>query len=325
MARDPFIFVGTLGQGIFRSDDGGLSFVRKSVGMNFECDVRAMAVHAQNPRLLYAGTNEGLYRSDDAGEHWARLDSPMNHLVTWCVLVDPRRPDVLFAGTRPARIFRSTDAGRNWVQLDVAIAQHCDNLVYNRVTTLLPDPNVFDGLWAGIEIDGVWQSSDLGETWSRHNAGLSSLDIHSMVIVPRDGASRCIFASTNNDLNLSTDEGRIWQPQSLQAKFELPYFRGTAQKSDDASVLLLGNGDAPPGRVGALWRSGDGGVTWRKAQLPCVPNSTIWGFAVHPADPDRIYTYSVSGELYGSVDGGIEWEKLPREFGEIRAVLWTPA
>jgi photosystem II stability/assembly factor-like uncharacterized protein len=43
-----------------------------------------------------------------------------------------------------------------------------------------------------------------------------------------------------------------------------------------------------------------------------------------PADPTLIYASSVSGQVYRSTDGGEGWEKLPREFGEIRALLWTP-
>jgi hypothetical protein len=37
-----------------------------------------------------------------------------------------------------------------------------------------------------------------------------------------------------------------------------------------------------------------------------------------------LYASSVSGELYRSTDAGASWEKLPREFGEIRALAWTP-
>jgi len=47
-------------------------------------------------------------------------------------------------------------------------------------------------------------------------------------------------------------------------------------------------------------------------------------FAAHPADPSLIYASSVSGELYRSVNGGVSWEKLAREFGEIRALAWAP-
>ena len=68
-------------------------------------------------------------------------------------------------------------------------------------------------------------------------------------------------------------------------------------------------------------RSGD---TWQAASMPGLANSTIWNFAVHAANPHRLYASSVSGEVYFSTTGGAGWEKLPREFGEIRALAWTP-
>jgi hypothetical protein len=70
-------------------------------------------------------------------------------------------------------------------------------------------------------------------------------------------------------------------------------------------------------------RSADGGASWKAATMPAPANSTIWNFAVHAADPDLIYASSVSGEVYRSADRGLSWTKLPREFGEIRALAWT--
>jgi photosystem II stability/assembly factor-like uncharacterized protein len=324
MSKRHLIFVGTVGEGIFRSDDGEI-FVRKSNGMFVECDVRSLAAHPEDTRVIYAGTSEGLYRTDDAGENWRRIDSPMNKLAIWSLLIDPRQPDTIFSGTRPAHIFRSTDAGRTWAQVGATINQLCNNLVFNRVTTLAADPIDTDTFWAGIEIDGVRKSCDCGETWGRCDTGLSSLDIHSLAIVPAGGLSRRILAATNNDLNVSENGGESWVPQKLAGKFHRPYFRGIVQKSDEPQVLLLGNGDGPPGSVGTMWRSSDGGMNWSEARLPCTPNSTIWGFAVHRADTNRMYAHSVSGEIYSSVDAGVSWEKLAREFGEIRSLIWVPA
>ena len=68
----------------------------------------------------------------------------------------------------------------------------------------------------------------------------------------------------------------------------------------------------------------DAGETWRPARLPGPANSTLWNFAVHPADPELVYASSVSGEIYRSADSGASWTKLAREFGEIRALAWTP-
>ena len=71
-------------------------------------------------------------------------------------------------------------------------------------------------------------------------------------------------------------------------------------------------------------RSRDGGKSWQRMALPVEPNSTIWDYATHAAAPDLVYAYSCSGELYRSADGGDHWDKLGQEFGEIRALMWTP-
>lgn len=316
------IYVGTVGEGIWRSTDGGTSWERAAKGMFVECDVRALAVDPHRANVLYAGTNEGVYRTEDGAEHWTRLDGPLNQLVTWSLLVPPQQRDILLAGTRPAGIFRSTDRGSTWQQTDARPAQECPGIIFNRVTTLRCDPIEQDRLWAGVEIDGVWTSQDRGASWRRIGQGLSSADIHGLAIVPRDGR-RVMLATTNNDLNISYDDGQTWQPQNVERQFGHSYCRGLAQRPDRPEVLFLGNGDGPPGSVGAAWRSVDGGQTWRKLALPGVPNSTIWDFAISADSPDNVYAYSVSGEVYHSPDGGERWQKLPREFGEIRAMACT--
>jgi len=308
---------------VFRSDDGGQSFVRKSTGMFVECDVRALVVHPADPRVILAGTNEGLYRTNDGGEHWVRIESPMNRMVIWSILIDPDQPDTIIAGTRPAHIFRSADAGRNWSHVARSMRQDCNNLIFNRVTTLIRDPLEPETMWAGVEIDGVWVSRDRGETWGPVSDGLSSLDIHCLVVVPSASGKR-IVASTNNDLNSLESGDTVWVPHHFAGKFERPYFRGIAQNAADLNQLLVGNGNAPPGSVGTIFRSVDGGATWVEAKMPGVANSTIWGFATHGSNPNRVYAYSVSGELYRSVDAGLVWSKLDREFGEIRSLAWAP-
>ena len=45
------LYVGTIGQGIFRSTDNGESFVRAMDGMFVECHVRALVVHPRDPRV----------------------------------------------------------------------------------------------------------------------------------------------------------------------------------------------------------------------------------------------------------------------------------
>jgi photosystem II stability/assembly factor-like uncharacterized protein len=324
MASAHRLFVGTIGEGLFRSTDGGATFRRACDGMFVECHVRALTAHPHQPGTLYLGSELGLFRSTDGADSWSRVESPLNGLQVWSVLLLPHRPEVILAGTCPSRLFRSEDAGRTWGEASVRISQDCPRIMHTRVTTLVADPGEPDTVWAGVEIDGLYRSRDAGKTWEAVGTGLSSRDIHALVVVPGNGRPQRLLASTNNDVNRSEDGGATWQPLGLGRALPLPYFRGLAQKCGQPEVVLLGNGDFPPGTEGLVARSTDGGATWQPARLPGRANSTVWNFAVHSSNPERVYASSVSGQVYRSADGGASWEKLAREFGEVRALLWTP-
>ena len=318
------LYVGTIGEGLWRSDDGGAKFVRACDGMFVECLVRGLAVHPRDPRVLFLGCESGLYRSDDGAGNWRRVESPANDCHVWSLLLSPHDPDTLLVGTCPSRLFRSGDGGRTWEEGKADILQECPRIMHTRVTVLAADPTDPDTLWAGVEIDGLRRSRDRGRTWQRVGRGLSSQDIHGLALVPGTGRPTRMLASTNNDLNASTDGGETWQPLAIGGVLPWPYCRGLAQACGRPEVIFLGNGEGPPGTVGAVARSTDGGLTWREGRMPGRANSTVWTFAVHPADPALVYAASVSGGVYRSTDGGSAWEKLPREFGEIRAIAWAP-
>jgi photosystem II stability/assembly factor-like uncharacterized protein len=292
--------------------------------MFVECHVRALALHPQEPRTLYLGSEQGLFRTSDGADHWTRVDSPLNGRQIWSVLLLPQAPEVIVAGTCPARLFRSGDGGLTWTEPTVHILQECPRIMHTRVTTLAADPTEPQTVWAGVEIDGLYRSRDSGQTWQAVGRGLSSLDIHALAIVPVNNRGKRLLASTNNDVNLSTDDGESWQLLHLGKALPWPYFRGLAQMPDRPEVVLLGNGEGPPGGAGTVARSSDAGSSWQRADMPGPANSTIWNFAVHPADPELVYASSVSGEIYRSTDRGHSWLKIKREFGEIRALAWGP-
>ena len=323
MTANVRVYVGTIGEGLFRSTDGGQTFRRACEGMFVECDVRALAVHPGRDEVLYLGSEMGLFVSRDGAESWARLPAPLDGLQVWSVRVDPRRPERLVVGTCPSRLFLSEDGGRTWIEGRADLRRDCPRILHTRVTCLAGDPEQTDLLWAGVEIDGVWHSRDGGRTWSPIGKGLSSQDIHALVVRRVDGKQR-LLATTNNDLNVSDDGGETWAPQQIGGKLPWGYCRGLTPMADHSASMLLGIGDAPPGCVGGVGLSLDGGNTWRSV-LPFVANSTVWNFAVHAADPRLVLASSVSGQLYRSSDGGASWQKLPREFGEVRALAWTPS
>ncbi|HEY7329910.1 MAG TPA: hypothetical protein VH592_19905 [Gemmataceae bacterium] len=320
------LYVGTIGEGLFLSLDGGDSFRRACEGMFMECHVRALTVHPKQPDTLYLGSEMGLFISRDGAESWTRLPAPLDGMQVWSLWIVPQRPEVLILGTCPSRLFRSEDGGRTWSEAAARLERECPRLLWTRVTTLVGAPDDPNLLWAGVEIDGVHRSRDCGRTWQAIGSGISSRDIHALVVLPaQEGRPHRLLAATNNDLNSSDDDGATWQPSQIGRTMPWSYCRTLVQPCGRPEEILLGNGDAPPGSAGVIGRSLDGGASWRLAGMPGRANSTIWNFAVHPADPQMIYASSVSGQLYRSIDGGESWQRLSREFGEIRALAWAPA
>lgn len=319
------LYVGTIGEGLFRSLDGGESFDRACEGMFVECHVRALAVHPQRPSTLYLGSEMGLFVSNDGAEKWTKLPAPLDGLQVWSLCMVPQQPDVLIVGTCPSRLFRSEGGGRTWSEAAAKLERECPRILWTRVTCIAGAPDDPNQLWAGVEIDGVHHSRDNGRTWQPIGSGLSSRDIHALVVMPAPGGkSHRLVAATNNDLNISDDNGVTWRPLQIGKAMPWSYCRTLIQPCGRPEEILLGNGDAPPGTAGVIGRSLDGGNSWQQAVMPSRANSTMWSFAVHPAEPRMIYASSVSGQVYRSLDGGASWQRLPIEFGEIRALAWAP-
>ena len=70
MADRMTILVGTVGQGIIRSEDGGESWQRAGInsGLHSDALVRTVVNHPDRPEVVFTGTDKGLYRSEDGGK-----------------------------------------------------------------------------------------------------------------------------------------------------------------------------------------------------------------------------------------------------------------
>ncbi len=322
MAGNYSILVGTTGAGLFQSPDGGENWSRIRDPFPGESQVRALASDPQNPSVVYAGSNNGIYRSEDAGNSWVKLDSPMEGLNIWSIAVDASDSDTVFAGTSPPFVFRSRDGGKSWQKLAATMAQECA-IGSPRVTAMLVDPEDRGTVLAGVEIDGVYRSRDGGDTWAQLDAGITNPDIHGMAYSL--GEQKTVLVSTPREIFASQDDGETFQSLAVTSSFPMPYCRWIAVKPDNPQVLFAANGDAAIGNTGTIQRSTDGGRSWETRPLPVEPNSPLWNFATHSADPNLILANSVYSELYRSHDGGDSWEKLKKEFTEVRALAWVPS
>jgi photosystem II stability/assembly factor-like uncharacterized protein len=322
MAGNFTICVGTVGTGLWVSPDGGDSWRRVRDGLSNESRVYGLAVHPAEPRTVLAGAEDGLYKSRDGGESFARLDTAMNGSDVWRIAIDPVNPDIIFAGTRPAALYRSVDGGRTWRKLPAEIVDECPNVGVPRVTALTVDPSDHRVVWAGIEVDGLRRSTDGGETWSRITSGIYDLDIHDIAVTVNGGTT--VLTSTPGEIFASHDRGESWQGLGVRDQFSMRYCRHLAQKADDPATLFVATGNGAVGDAGAIQRSKNGGRSWETLPLPAEPNSPIWAFATNRADPGLIIACSHYGQLYATRDAGDSWQKLRREFSEIRALAWLP-
>src|SRR5262245_38805307 len=130
------LYVGAIGEGLWRSVDGGQTFVRACDGMFVECHIRALVVHPRSDHVLFIGNESGLFRSDDGATSWRRVDLPLDRAQVWSILLAPTNPDVMIVGACPARLFRSEDGGRIWTEPAARMQQGCPRIVHTRVTAL---------------------------------------------------------------------------------------------------------------------------------------------------------------------------------------------
>jgi photosystem II stability/assembly factor-like uncharacterized protein len=324
---DYTIGVGTVGWGLWLSYDSGSTWRHMQKVLGAEGTVRALAVspHASG-HLLASSDGEGLFRSVDGGFHWEPAGGPTDRDI-WSLAFDPRDDQRLYVGTRPG-LFRSADGGTSYEDVSSSFPAQC-MIGVPRTTNVVPDPARPERVWATVEIGGLHRSDDRGATWEDMGAlGGSELhqDVHGFA-VRGDGGGGELLLTTPFGLARSRDDGASWAWHEFDpfpgARFEFAYSRCVRAPWGDGTVLVC-VGDGIPGSAGALEVSRDGGQTWKRADLPVAPNSTMYWLATHDDLPGVVVATSVFGQAFVSDDHAETWRKLDRELGHVRAVCVLP-
>lgn len=316
------LYIGTGGFSVWYSDDYGETFSRLlgNSGLYSETRVWALNWHPDRPGEILAGTDSGVHRLDIKTNKFQPVPSPMDAMQVWSIARSPSEPNLILAGTRPGAVFRSTDGGKSWVKADAGIPDNCLYVTHPRVTRVLFDPKDHNLVWAGLEVGGVYRSEDAGKTWKQTSQGLISDDVHDVGVMHNGG--RVLFATTNEGLLVSEDDGDTWKHRPFASK--KPYTRTITPRADETGVAFMANGDGPPGSWGRLLRTRDYGKTWENACLPGELQSSAWLVATNKTNPDLLFASSALGQYFRSDDGGESWEALPRRLTETRALAWVP-
>jgi photosystem II stability/assembly factor-like uncharacterized protein len=350
LSNDFTILVGTIGNGMYRSTDGGetfewLNWPRNGICCN-EIVVRGFGVDPFDSRHIIAatgifetvspdlGVRHGLHETFDGGATWLPIESFLR-VECWRVTFDPTTRGRYFVGTRPAAIHRTENAGKSFRKLPVDLPATCVGIGLPRITSIAIDPKNPKIMFATAEIGGVRRSLDGGDSWhevfsnaeivlyedARYGAQ-AQVDCHFVDFLPGDPC--VVVVNTADGPYASADLGETWTQYRLPRVFHQQFHHDFVSKLDDPDTILFGVGDDASGIEGALLRSCDRGGAWSTVKLPVDCNSPIWCFAQHRSNPDRLLMATHLGLLFASEDGGQHWTKIRREFTEVRAICWVP-
>jgi len=149
------VYAGTHGGQIFQTTDGGQSWEERSSGLPSEYNIiRALAIDAGQPEMIFAGTSTGMFRSLDGGASWEQVTAGLvpEETVTDIVL-DPSHAGVLYAGTARGGVFYSMDGGESFTVLQQGLDTSRGGLAIQRLA-LSADGSV---LYAGTRGQGVYR------------------------------------------------------------------------------------------------------------------------------------------------------------------------
>ncbi len=209
------LYAGTWGNGIYTSDDAGLTWVQISEGLPVPFIYDIVVDPADSTHLLASVYREGVFESTDRGENWRRTAGWPEGAVVYAIEHHPLDSDIVFAGIRvptihnppndpvyPGYVFKSSDGGRNWVN-------RSNGLAFDYVYDLAIDPNDPDVMYAAMHTSGVYKSTDGAGTWEKKWDNLQGFDIRSVDVHPETSAVY-IGHWDGQGVSYSNDGGDFW-------------------------------------------------------------------------------------------------------------------
>ena len=323
--NNTYVYVGAESGGLYRMAPGSDRWEELTNGLPGNSIVPGVAIHPDNPEVIYAGTQDGPYRSTDRGGHWERLDYPRSGAPVWSFLFRPGDPSVMYCGTAPGEIYRSVNGGDSWEKLSATMGSNeCAMAFPTRVIALAADPTYPDEMYAALEVAGVIRSSDGGDTWDEITGSLApnedTLDLHG--IQCSSASPRTVYITTRDGPFIGPDRGREWVPVDFGQFSTITYTRDLRVAPNDANTLFVSIGAAARSSQGALYRSRDLFQTFERVDSGITANATMMAVAVDPRAPGHIYCIARDGQVFGSLDDGATWisYELPEKAKEVRGL-----
>ena len=257
------------------------------------------AVVESNPNIVYAATaSGGVFKSVNSGISWKPIfdDQPVSTIGD--VTVSQSEPDVVWVGTGEANnrqssswgngVYKSADGGKTWAHMGLKDTHHIPRIVIHPSNSHVVYVAAQGHLWGPNDERGVFKTTDGGRTWNK-----------------------VLFINADTGV---TD--LVMDPQNPDTLYAAAYQRRRT---------AFGMNGGGPGS--AIYRTTDGGVTWKKMTngLPKGELGRI-GLDVYRRNGNIVYALVESEDpgIYRSDDKGENWVRTsntnprPMYFSQVR-------
>ena len=318
--------MGTVGGGIWRTDDAGQTWRNISDGFLGVGPVGALAVAPSDPDIVYAGTGsggvrgnvsigDGMYRTTDDGKTWAWVGLPESRHINriWIHPTDPDHVYVaalgsVFGPSQDRGVYRTRDGGARWEKvlyvnegtgaIDLMMSPDDPETLYAAMWTARRTPWA---MFSGSQDGGVFKSTDGGDTWTKLAGGLPEMTGRiGLAVSPANPDRVYVLLEAEGDLRglyRSEDRGasfaQISDDRNMLAR---PwYYTHVDAHPTDPDVVFINNE--------SFFRSDDGGRTLVNIRTPHGDNHDLW---INPDHPE-IWIQSNDGGGNITFTAGSSW------------------
>ncbi len=298
------VFFASDASGVYRSVDGGDTFLERNAGL---VDLRVSRL-AVSPRfefdlLLFASTPTGLFRSTDAAASWTKLTAGLPDIGVTGVAFAPafEANQTVFAATDGFGVYKSSDAGVSWHSLSSAGLTRTD----------LQGVQVAPG-GSGHTIIVVWsesrvyRSDDSGANWAEKNSGLPGGRVIRFIILgPGFGSNGLAFLGTKgHGVYKTTNKGNRWSSAGLSGKGGVETVAFSPNYGIDN--LIFAGTDA-----GGFFRSTNRGGSWKESNEGLARHSVTSISSSNDFRSDKtLFAGGGQGGIFRSTDGGDNWKEI---------------
>jgi photosystem II stability/assembly factor-like uncharacterized protein len=236
------------------------------------------------PHIVYAGTGGGgLWKSVNGGQKWTSIFDGYGTLSVGDLALDPRNPETIWLGTGEANmrnsvsfgtgVYKSPDGGKTWKHLGLSDTMHIARVLVHPLDSNTAYVCAIGHQSGPNDERGVFMTTDGGVTWNK-----------TLFVDNQHGCSDLDIDPQNPNLLFAA----VW-------RFERKAWNHTSGSEK-----------------GGLFKSSDGGRTWKKITdgLPKLMGRV--GVKVAPSKPEVVYVVAESkeGVLFRSSDHGEKFTKV---------------